>query len=210
MPSRDPAAAAQVLVDSPTRLVDVGRVEGSGIGGLFFGIGVGLAMMSAASAELQRSRPLPGRLSYFVGGVVALLSFEAPHLCVSVDGATQSGRFMIVHIGLCPTTGGGFCLTPDASLDAGRLHVSTVTKRAKLLGLLQWPWLSRGYQLPGVKIATGKRVLVTGEPGTLIHVDGELLRLPEGALEVTLLRRELQVVAAGQGPPTGQATNLGS
>ena len=192
----DPVAAARVLLDGSTRRVAVGRLQGSERGEIFFGVGVGFAMMSAAAAELQRSRPLPGRLSYFVGGVVALLSFEAPELSVTVDEVSRCGRFMIVHVGLCHTAGGGFCLTPQAGLDTGQLHVSTVTKRAKLTGLLQWPWISKGRQLHGVKIVTGQRVHVQGQPGLLIHVDGELLRVPGGVIEATLLPRELEVLTA--------------
>ena len=193
MALHDPAAAAGALLEGSTRRVGVGRLEGCESGELFFGVGIGLAMMSAAVAELQRSRPLPGKLSYFVGGVVALLTFEAPELSVTVDEVSQSGRFMIVHVGLCRTTGGGFCLTPEAGLGTGRLHVSTVTKRGKLIGLLQWPRISRGRQLRGVKIVTGERVRMVGEPGLLIHVDGELQRIPGGVIEATLLPRELEV-----------------
>ncbi len=196
MPLRDSEAAARVLLDGSRRRVDVGRLEGTAHGDRFFGVGIGVAMMSAAAAELQRSWPLPGKLSYFVGGVVALLTFEAPELSVTVDEGTQSGRFMIVHVGFCRSTGGGTCLTPDAGLDTGRLHVSTVAKRGKLKGLLQWPWISRGRQLQGVKIVTGERVHVEGEPGLLIHVDGELLRVPGGVVEATLLPRELEVLTA--------------
>ncbi len=191
---RDPAAAARVLLDGTKRQVDVGRLVGSERGELFFGVGIGLAMMYAAGAELRRSRPLPGKLSYFVAGVVALLTFEAPELTVTVDEGAQSGRFMIVHVGLCPTTGGGVCLTPEAGLDTGRLHVCTITKRAKLVGLMQWPWISRGKQLSGIKVTSGQRVRVEGEPALLIHVDGELLRVPDGLIEATVLPGELSVL----------------
>ena len=194
IPLHDPEAAAQALVEAPVRRVDVGRLEGTERGQIFFGVGIGFAMMAAANAELERSRPLPGKLSYFVGGVVALLTFEAPVLSLTIDGVSGSGRFMIVHIGLCPTTGGGFCLTPEAGLETGRLHVSTVTNRSKLLGLLQWPWLSRGRQLAGVQILTGQRVRVEGEPGLLVHVDGELMSVPTGIVETSLLPRELEVL----------------
>lgn len=207
MPLRDPEAAARALLDASARRVDVGRLEGTERGQIFFGVGIGFAMMSAASAELQRSRPLPGTLSYFVGGVVALLTFEAPELSVTIDETSESGRFMIVHVGLCPTTGGGFRLTPEAGLETRRLHVSTVTKRGKLLGLLQWPWISRGRQLRGVKIVAGERVRVEGEPGLLIHVDGELLRVPTGVVEATLVPRELEVLTARSDPRPLQSSD---
>ena len=207
MPLQDPAAAARALLDGSTRRVDVGRLEGAEGGRIFFGVGIGFAMMSAASAELQRSRPLPGKLSYFVGGLVALLTFEAPELSVTIDEGSQSGRYMIVHIGLCRTTGGGYCLTPEAGLNNGRLHVSTVTKRGKLAGLLQWPLISRGRQLKGVQIVTSERVRVEGQPQLLIHVDGELLRVPTGVVEATLMPRELEVLSARSDPRPSQSSD---
>ncbi len=194
VPLHDPEAAAQALLEAPVKRVDVGRLEGTERGKIFFGVGIGFAMMAAANAELQRSRPLPGKLSYFVSGVIALLTFEAPELLLTIDEASGSGRFMIVHIGLCPTTGGGFRLTPDAGLETGRLHVSTVTNRSKLLGLLQWPWISRGRLLQGIQILQGKRVRVEGEPGLFVHVDGELIQVPTGIVEASLLPRELEVL----------------
>ena len=59
---------------------------------------------------------------------------------------------------------------------------------------LQWPWLSRGRQLAGVQILTGQRVRVEGEPGLLVHVDGELMSVPTGIVETSLLPRELEVL----------------
>ncbi len=194
MVPRDPATAARSLVRAFTRRADVGCLEGATPRRLFFGVGVGFALMSAASAQFDRSLPLPARLAYFVGGVVALLTFDAPELSVTVDEMTQRGRFMIVHVGLCRTTGGGICLTPEAGLHTGRLHLSTVSKRGKLTGLVQWPWISRGRRLRGVNIVAGDRIRIKGERGMLIHVDGELQRVPSGIVEATLMSSELEIL----------------
>lgn len=198
MPLRDASAAAQVLLRGETRRVDVGHLEGSERGPQHFGVGVGCAMLAAAGVELQRSRPLPGRLSYFVGGVRALLTFEAEQFTVAVDGESWSGPFLAVHTGLCRTTGGGFCLTPDAGLETGRLHVNTVGSRRKLIGLLQWPWISRGRRLRGIKIVSGKQVRIEGDSNLLIHVDGELQRVPYGVIKATIKPRELSVISASR------------
>jgi YegS/Rv2252/BmrU family lipid kinase len=194
IPGREAPTAARILRDGPIRTVDVGRLEGGDKGPEFFCNNVGLAFMADANAGHELSRILPGRLSYSLGGFAAYLKFHADSLTVTVDDVSLSGRFMIVHVGLGRYCGGGICLTPDASLDDGELHVCIVAERSKLKGFLQWPQLARGLKLDDVSVLKGRRVRVQGPRDMLAHADGEVRRVPTGVLVMTLLPGRLELI----------------
>jgi YegS/Rv2252/BmrU family lipid kinase len=194
VPGRDAPTAARILRDGAIRRVDVGRLEGGDRGPEFFCNNVGLAFMADANAAHEKTRALPGRLSYSLGGAGAFLRFKADPLTVDVDGVSISGRFMIVHVGLGKYCGGGVCLTPDAALDNGTLDVCVVAERSKLKGFLQWPQLSKGLKLDDVTVLRGARIRIHGPRDMLAHADGEVRRVPTGVLVLTLLPGRLDLI----------------
>lgn len=187
IPANDPERAAQRLLASVERRVDLGRLEGADHGTELFLNNVGLAYMAAANAARESTRFLPGKLGYLAAGALAFAQWKPARLLLSVDGVEQTGAFLIVHVALGRYCGAGIELTPDSSLDGGRFHVFVSSAPSRVRGLLDWGKVSKGEPTPDTAIVEGRRVRITGPRGFVLHADGEVRHATTGVLEVTLL-----------------------
>lgn len=199
IPRRDPAAAAQVLLEGRTRRVDLGRLRGAGAGVETFCNNVGAAFLATANAAHEVHRYLPGRLSYSLGGFIEFLRYQAFPLLIHVDGRTLACEATGIQVSIGSFCGGGIDLAPDAHLDDGRLQVFVLRRQGKVRTVLEWPRVARGEKVGDVTILSGREVELERPDGRelLLHADGEVLRAPgrarvgidPGALRVIYARR---------------------
>lgn len=201
----DPAGAARAIVAGTPRAVDVARMDGGDRGPEHVLNNVGLAFGALANEARGRTRWLGGRLSYFAAGLVSLLTFRPDSLVVQVDEVAIEGRFLIGHLGVGRYCGAGIDFAPATRHDDGLLDVVLVTERSRLRALLEWPRITRGAQREDVAFLRGRRVRVLGPRGFLLHVDGEVRRVPLGVLELRVVPAALRVIHAqgAAGPARG-------
>jgi len=195
--TNDPHAAALALQSGPRRPVDVGLLEGAdGAAQEYFLNNVGLSYMAVANESREVARFLPGRASYVAGGVLGMLKLKPERLTVTVDGEVHQDRYQILHVGIGRYCGAGVCLTPTAQHDDGSFEVYLLGHRSKLKTTLQWPWIEKGSPVKNTTWLRGTTIRIVGEPGLLLHADGEIRRAPAGQLDLTLLPGRLHVVHA--------------
>ncbi|MCO5166493.1 MAG: YegS/Rv2252/BmrU family lipid kinase [Planctomycetes bacterium] len=192
----DAAAAARALVEGAPRPVDVARMDGGDRGAEHVLNNVGLGFAALANATRERARWLGGPLSYLVGGVLAVATFRPDPLVVAVDEVSIEGRFLLGHLAVGRYCGAGIDFTPQARHDDGLIDVALVTERTRLRAIAEWPRLTRGAQREDVAFLRGRRVRVFGPRGLLLHVDGEVRRVPLGVLELRVLPGAVRVVHA--------------
>lgn len=192
----DPAAAARALVTGAPRAVDVARMDGGDAGPEHVLNNVGLAFGALANEARERTRWLGGGLSYLAAGLLALATFRPESLVVQVDEVSLQGRFMVVHLGVGRYCGAGIDFAPATRHDDGLLDVVLVAERSKLRAVLEWPRITRGAQREDVAFLRGRRVRVLGPRGLLLHVDGEVRRVPLGVLELRVVPGALRVIHA--------------
>lgn len=202
MATLDPAAAARAIALGAPRGVDVARMDGGDAGPEHVLNNIGLAFGALANEARERTRWLGGGLSYFVAGLMALATFRPDSLVVQVDDVSLQGRFLIGHLGVGRYCGAGIDFAPDTRHDDGLLDVVLVTERSRLRALVEWPKITRGAQRHDVAFLRGRRVRVLGPRGFLLHVDGEVRRVPLGVLELRVLPGALRAVHP---PVTGGA-----
>jgi YegS/Rv2252/BmrU family lipid kinase len=199
----DPARAALLLLDGRVRQVDVGRLEGLNHDprepfagrACWFINNVGLAYMGEANAARERTRFLPGKLSYVAAGLLAIAGFRADQFEVTVDGLTVAGRFLIVHVGLGPYCGAGVELTTEARVDAGRFAVFVLGERSRLQAALEWGRIAEGRLTDDCCTLQGGRARVRGPRGFVVHVDGEIRFAPGGVVDATILPGAVRIAA---------------
>ncbi len=192
----DPAAAARAIAGGVARPVDVARLTGGDAGPEHVLNNIGLAFGALANEARERTRWLGGELSYFVAGLLALATFQPDSLVVQVDDVSIQGRFLVAHLGVGRYCGAGIDFAPATRHDDGLLDVVLVTERSKLRAVLEWPRITRGAQRHDVAFLRGRRVRVIGPRGLLLHVDGEVRRVPLGVLELRVLPGALRAVHA--------------
>lgn len=195
----DPASAARALVHGALRPVDVARLDGCDQGTEYVLNNVGLGFAALANVTRERARWLGGELSYLVGGVMAVLTYRPARLVVTVDDVSIEGRFVLAHLGVGRYCGAGIDFAPATRHDDGLLDVVLVAERTRLRAIVEWSRITRGAMREDVAFLRGKRLRVVGPRDMLLHVDGEVRRVPLGVLEVRLLPGAVRFVH----PPPG-------
>ena len=189
----DPKAAIERIAAGRTRRIDLGRVTYTDTAGesatrLFaniasFGIS-GLIDQKVNAAGSNRL--LPGKLSYYLATVSALLGYRFQTVTVAIDDRAPVERAIaLVAVANNRFFGGGMMVAPDAEPDDGIFDVVTLQSASKLTLLKDLRLVYRGGHRdhPAITIERGRRVRAEprqGEPGpVLIDIDGEPLgRLP--------------------------------
>ncbi|MBT2482327.1 diacylglycerol kinase family protein [Streptomyces sp. ISL-94] len=126
----DPAAALEAALSGETALIDVGRVQGDGLGTARFtvmaGAGFDAAMVGDASERVKE------RLGWAAYVLSAVRHLGDPRMRLSIrldEGPVRERRARMVVIGNVGTLQGGLPLLPDARPDSGRLEVVLLDPR---------------------------------------------------------------------------------
>ncbi|WP_068252838.1 diacylglycerol/lipid kinase family protein [Janibacter corallicola] len=189
--SRDLREAAERLPFATERRVDIGMAGEVP----FLGVAtVGYDSLANHHANEAPAR-LPGGLVYVYGGARALLESRPTSITMSTDGVTRSFRGWGVAIGNSGHFGAGMIATPGASLEDGRLAITTVEGLPRWRYPLLLPRYFRGTQVDGVDIRGdhGQEVEVSAPEGYRVYADGDLVgRTP---MTFTVLPGALRILA---------------
>ncbi|MFD6161568.1 diacylglycerol kinase [Nocardia sp. NPDC060256] len=195
VPTEDPVAAADIVVDGRTRTIDLGRIESSASAPMWFATVTGTGFDARVTLRANAMRWPRGRLRYTVAALAEISGrFTVPYR-VELTGAVTEGltnpgggssvdtNAVMVAVGNTRTYGGGMLICPDAVLDDGLLDLTVVGKlsRSEMLRLL--PALSAGKRQnhPEVKQYRAAEITLTA-PGAPATADGE----PAGTLPITI------------------------
>jgi diacylglycerol kinase (ATP) len=173
---RDAAAAWTVAIGRGWRPIDLMLATGGdgrrrwfgSAGGIGFDAQVAAAM--AIPAGWQR-----GRAGYLLTTLTELRRFENRRVELTVDGITTTPHVLFVAIANGEYYGGGMRIAPGAAVDDGMLDVCIVGNISRVTALRQLANLYRGTHVrhPQVKLRRGRSVEISGDAGTLVHLDGE-------------------------------------
>jgi YegS/Rv2252/BmrU family lipid kinase len=176
-------------ISNKGQVVDVGTVScgdsGSPVRLFLNGVGIGFdASVAARTREIRYLRGLP---LYLLAVFQTLRRYKNPTLSVDLDGLTMSGRHLLIAVGNGVSAGGGFYLTPRASVADGALDFCLIgdASVARILRLM--PLVLRGKHLSKRDIVTylrGKKLDLRSEEPIHVHADGELVG--EGVTKVRI------------------------
>ena len=177
----DPVKAAEVLLRSRTRFVDLVKVQTADGRTRLYAGGGGIGLDAEAARYASGAfRHLPGRLRYIAAALRALAGYVPlkVHIDFPESGAEPiDARALLVGVLNTPTYGAGLRLAPDATVDDGWLDVVLIEDLSipGILALL--PRLLRSGELrtSRVKRWRTQRVRLTTDCPSLFHGDGEIL-----------------------------------
>ena len=196
--SPDLETACARVFNGERREIDLGRIT-DGDGRIrYFCNGVGIGFDGTVAREVQRITWAGGFAKYLLGlARTFLFYYDAPQVTMRYEDQQISDRIMMLTVSNGRRHGGGFIITPDATLDDGCLDLCIV-RRVGRLGILQLiPKFLKGVHVgdPRVQMDRGGRVIVEVPDGLATHLDGEIFSDAARWLDIEILPRRLAVIA---------------
>lgn len=178
IPRNDPQAAADVVVGSRVRTVDLARV-----GETYFVTVLASGFDSKVNERANDMVWPRGQMRYNLATLAELRVFEPLPYTLVLDGEERHLEAMLVAVGNGPSFGGGLRITEGAVLDDGLLDVVVIRPMSKARLARSYPRLFTGTiaQIPEYEHHLARTVTVAA-PGIVAYADGERL----GALPLTV------------------------
>ena len=169
VPRRDPQLAADVVVGSRVRTIDLARA-----GGTYF-VTVLAAGFDSKVNERANTMSWPrGQMRYNLATLAELRVFEPLPYILELDGEVRTLDAMLVAVGNGESFGGGLRITHGASLDDGLLDVVIIKPMSKAKLVRTYPRLFSGRHV-GMPEYEHHRVrsVTVAAPGVSAYADGE-------------------------------------
>lgn len=184
-------AALDVLVRGHTLRMDLARFNDH-----WFANSLGIGFEAQVTLESTRIRRLRGFAIYLWALAKAFRHLRCPHLVLRTDAGTFEGRKLLVSVGNGPRVGGGFRLTPEATLSDGLLDVCIVDAMSHWNVLLTLPGSLQGTHVrhPAVTMLRTKSLSIQSTDGFPFHADGEIIDENRKSLSIEIVPHALEVI----------------
>ncbi|MGZ4437188.1 MAG: diacylglycerol kinase [Nocardioidaceae bacterium] len=178
IPRNDPQRAADVVVGSKVRPLDLART-----GPTYFVTVLAAGFDSKVNERANRMRWPRGQMRYNLATLAELRVFEPLPYVLELDGVERRVDAMLVAVGNGPSFGGGLRITEGARLDDGLLDVVVIRAMSKAGLVRSYPRLFNGTisRLPEYEHHRVRSVTVAA-PGVVAYADGERV----GSLPLTV------------------------
>jgi diacylglycerol kinase (ATP) len=193
IPTGNPEAAADVVVDGTAETVDLGHIMGADGTDRWFGTVMAAGFDSLVTDRTNRMRWPHGRMRYNVAMVAEVSKLRLLPFRLSFDGDELETALTLAAFGNTKSYGGGMKICPNADPTDGLLDVTMVASasRTKLIRLFPTVFKGTHVDLDEVRTARAKTVTVDS-PGINAYADGEFVcPLP---VEVSAVSKALKIL----------------
>ena len=191
---RDLGAAARVLAQGHTRLVDLGEVNGR-----LFVNNAAIGLEPFVTLIQQRYRRIQGPPRYLLAALRGIAARPRWNMRLEWDAGAYDGPITLVAIGNGPRSGGLFYMAPHADMFDGRLTFvyGFRSSRLQLLRLLprtMRPGPGSYIEMDGISEIHSTWLRARIDPPAPTHADGEVFAHEIRELEYRVLPARLQVL----------------
>ncbi|WP_094288391.1 diacylglycerol kinase [Mycobacterium lehmannii] len=202
IPTRDPEAAADVVVDGVTggvaRTIDLGRIRGADGTDKWFGTVMAAGFDSLVTDRTNRMRWPHGRMRYNLAMVAELSKLRLLPFRLSFDGQEVTTELTLAAFGNTRSYGAGMRICPGADPTDGLLDVTMVASASRTRLIRLFPTVFKGTHVDLDEVSTARAKTITVDsPGINAYADGEYMcPLPvevsavPGALKILTPRRK--------------------
>ena len=178
LPRSDPQRAADVVVGSRTRRIDLART-----GAQYYVTVLASGFDSLVNERANAMRWPRGQMRYNLATLAELRVFEPLPYTLELDGEVRQVEAMLVAVGNGPSFGGGLRITHGASIDDGLLDVVIIKTMSKPDLLRTYPQLFTGGHTRHRQYERHLvRTVTVAARGIVGYADGERI----GALPLTV------------------------
>jgi diacylglycerol kinase (ATP) len=178
IPRKDPAAAADIVVASRRRTLDLARS-----GDKYFVTVLAAGFDAIVNERANRMTWPRGQMRYNLATLAELRVFEPIPYTLDLDGATRRLDAMLVAVGNGPSFGGGLRITEGAIVDDGMLDVVIIKPMSKPDLVRTYPKLFKGTHVTHPQYEHHRvRSVTVAASGIVAYADGERF----GGLPITV------------------------
>lgn len=196
----DLGAAARRLAAGLTRPVDVGQITVEAGGRelrRYFVNGLGAGIDAQVAVEVPKVTWATGLAAYIIASMRALASYKPSPMTVRYDGKELRRRLYFATVANGRWQGGGFLLTPAASLDDGALDLCIVPSLRLDQVIRYYPKLIDGshVELKIVTMAQARQIEISSPTPFPVATDGEVVATDATRVVVEALPGALRLLA---------------
>jgi len=178
IPRSDPQLAADVVIGSRTRRIDLARS-----GAQYYVTVLASGFDSLVNERANAMRWPRGQMRYNLATLAELRVFEPLQYTLELDGRVRQVEAMLVAVGNGPSFGGGLRITHGACIDDGLLDVVIIKTMTKPDLVRTYPKLFTGGHTKHPQYEHHLvRCVTVAAPGIVAYADGERI----GALPLTV------------------------
>jgi diacylglycerol kinase (ATP) len=176
-PRKDPARAADIVLDGRVMDIDVGRVEAADGEVTYFGSVLAAGFDSLVSDRTNRMRWPHGRARYNLAMIAEFVNLRPlPFVLTFADGTVITQELLLVAVGNTRSYGGGMLIAPGADPSDGQLDVTIGAAAPRRAVLRLMPHVYRGTHIQHSRVQVVRTTSVRIEsPGISAYADGEYL-----------------------------------
>jgi diacylglycerol kinase (ATP) len=179
IPTKDPEAAADIVVDGWTETIDLGRIqrgEGRKKCDKWFGTVAATGFDSLVTDRANRMSWPHGRLRYYIAMLAELSQLRKLPFRLVLDGTREiEADITLAAFGNTRSYGGGLLICPNADPTDGLLDITMAhsASRTKLVRL--FPTVMKGTHVNLDEVSTARAKSIRVEcPGINVYADGDL------------------------------------
>jgi diacylglycerol kinase (ATP) len=184
LPTGDPEAAADVVIDGQTETVDLGRIVDASGAAKWFGTVMAAGFDSLVSDRTNRMRWPHGRMRYNVAMLAEMSKLRLLPFRLTFDGGPEVRTDLtLAAFGNTRSYGGGMLICPDADHTDGLLDVTMITSASRTRLIRLFPTVFKGTHIDLDEVTTRRAGTIHVEcPGINAYADGDFA----AALPVTV------------------------
>jgi YegS/Rv2252/BmrU family lipid kinase len=194
--ANDIAGGVRRVIGSNLRPVDLGRVQVADDQPRFFINALGMGLDAQVAVESLKLTKLKGLAVYLMAILRALVNYKAHPMNVEYDGERVHRRLLFASTANGRCQGGGFWLTPDASIDDGLLDLCLVDKMRLDEILRHIPKVMEGTHthLKQVTMGRAHTISVSSAAPIPVATDGEVISIAARSVQVETLPGAIDVL----------------
>lgn len=175
IPTKDPEAAANIVLDGWTETIDLGRIRDQAGVDKWFGTVAATGFDSLVTDRANRMSWPHGRLRYYIAMFAELSRLQMLPFRLVLDGKQEiKTDLTLAAFGNTRSYGGGLLICPHADRSDGLLDITMVASQSRTKLVRFFPTAIKGTHVELDEVTTARAKTVDVEcPGINVYADGD-------------------------------------